>query len=193
MFYLYIKTHNKTGLKYLGKTEQNPYKYPGSGKRWKRHLKKHGKDITTRLLLETDNEKELKETGLFFSKLWNVVESNEWANCKPEEGDGGWSHYNRLGIKHTQETKDKISIKRKGSTRSRESIEKQRLTITGKSRGSYEGYNHEKCSMKVTIYGNTYHSIREACKATGHSKRTIWKRATEISGPAGNIMLPGRI
>jgi hypothetical protein len=31
--YLYKKTHNITGLKYLGKTAQsNPYKYPGSGK-----------------------------------------------------------------------------------------------------------------------------------------------------------------
>jgi hypothetical protein len=141
----------------------------------------------------TESKDELKETGVFFSKLWNIVESKEWANCKPEEGDGGWSHYNRLGIKHTQETKDKISTKRKGSIRSRKSIEKQRLTITGKSRGSYEGYNHEKCSMKVTIYGITYHSISEACKATGHSKRTVWKRATEISGPRRDITPPERI
>lgn len=89
MFCLYIKTHNKTGLKYLGYTTQNPHKYPGSGKRWKPHIKKHGKDISTEILLITEDKEELKQTGLFFSKLWNVVESDEWANFKPEEGSGG--------------------------------------------------------------------------------------------------------
>jgi hypothetical protein len=119
MIYLYVKTHNKTGLKYLGKTEQDPYKYPGSGKRWKRHIKKHGKDITTQILLMTESKDELKETGLFFSKLWNVVESNEWANCKPEEGDGGWNtlygeNNGFFNKKHSEETKSKISAKLKG-------------------------------------------------------------------------------
>jgi hypothetical protein len=39
--YLYVKTHNNTGMKYLGKTTKpDPHKYPGSGKRWTRHLKK---------------------------------------------------------------------------------------------------------------------------------------------------------
>jgi hypothetical protein len=38
--YLYVKTHNKTGLKYLGQTSQkDPHKYPGSGTRWRHHLK----------------------------------------------------------------------------------------------------------------------------------------------------------
>ena len=59
--YLYIKTHNITGLKYLGKTEKDPYRYNGSGKYWKRHLKKYGRDIKTEILLDTDNENELKE------------------------------------------------------------------------------------------------------------------------------------
>lgn len=37
---LYIKTHNKTGLKYFGKTTSNdPYKYKGSGSYWLDHLK----------------------------------------------------------------------------------------------------------------------------------------------------------
>lgn len=49
--YLYMKTHNITGLKYLGKTE-------------------------------------LKETGIFFSKLFDIVKSEEWANLTEEKGDG---------------------------------------------------------------------------------------------------------
>ena len=38
MIYLYKKTHNKTGLKYLGKTiSKDPYTYSGSGVYWTRH------------------------------------------------------------------------------------------------------------------------------------------------------------
>lgn len=101
--YLYVKTHKKTGLKYLGKTiSTNPHKYPGSGTRWTRHIAKHGKDVTTQILLVTESESELKETGLFFSKLWDVVNSNEWANLKPENGDGGWSDSARISSSSTR-------------------------------------------------------------------------------------------
>jgi len=89
--YLYVKTHRKTGLKYLGKTTQDPYLYFGSGIYWTDHLKKHGYDVDTEILLECDNNDEIKRWGLHYSELWNVVESNDWANLKPEEGDGNSS------------------------------------------------------------------------------------------------------
>ncbi len=51
--YLYVKTHNVTGLKYLGKTSRtNPHEYQGSGIYWRSHLKKHGKDCSTEILKE---------------------------------------------------------------------------------------------------------------------------------------------
>lgn len=31
MYKLYLKTHNKTGMKYLGQTKQDPFEYRGSG------------------------------------------------------------------------------------------------------------------------------------------------------------------
>lgn len=86
--YLYVKTHNVTGLKYLGKTEKDPFKYNGSGKYWVRHLKRHGYDIKTEILLVTESKTELKETGIFFSKLFDIVKSEEWANLTEEKGDG---------------------------------------------------------------------------------------------------------
>jgi hypothetical protein len=90
LIYLYVKTHNKSGLKYLGKTTKtDPHKYSGSGKRWLRHLKKHGYDYSTEILLATTDKEELKETGIFFSNLWNIVESDDWANLREEAGDGG--------------------------------------------------------------------------------------------------------
>lgn len=88
--YLYVKTHNKTGLKYLGKTSQpNPFAYKGSGKYWRLHLKKHGNDVSTEILFESNDNDEIKRVGLYYSHLWNIVDSNDWANLKPESGDGG--------------------------------------------------------------------------------------------------------
>lgn len=87
--FLYLKTHNKTGLKYLGKTTQDPYNYLGSGKRWRYHLKKHGNDITTSILLESEDAKEIAHWGSYYSKLWNIVDDQSFANMRPESGDGG--------------------------------------------------------------------------------------------------------
>lgn len=85
--YLYVKTHNKTGLKYLGKTKAlDPFKYPGSGTRWQHHLKVHGKDISTTILKECNTKEEVAYWGLYYSELWDVVNSPSWANLIPENG-----------------------------------------------------------------------------------------------------------
>lgn len=89
MIYLYIKTHRKTGLKYLGKTSRDPYTYQGSGTRWLNHIKKHGYEVDTEILKECKDNDELSQWGLYYSNLLNVVESNKWANLKPELGEGG--------------------------------------------------------------------------------------------------------
>ena len=118
--YLYVKTHNKTGLKYLGKTISiDPHLYQGSGTVWRRHIKKHGYDVTTEILLKTNDPKELKEVGIYYSNLWNIVESKDFANIVPEMGDGGamlWSAESRQklsntnkGRTYTNETKKKYS------------------------------------------------------------------------------------
>lgn len=87
--YLYIKTHKQTGLKYFGKTTQDPIKYQGSGTYWKRHLKIHGYDVTTEILGFYDNEKECKECAIKFSVENDIVNSKEWANLKIEKIEGG--------------------------------------------------------------------------------------------------------
>jgi ribosomal protein L37AE/L43A len=92
--YLYIKQHNVTKLKYFGKTTNNPYTYNGSGKYWKRHIHKHGLDISTLYVYEFSDINECSEFALNFSSINNIVESNEWANMKPENGsDGGDNSY----------------------------------------------------------------------------------------------------
>jgi hypothetical protein len=103
--YLYIKKHKITGLKYLGITSQeDPHKYTGSGKRWLRHLKKHGYEYTTDILLATENKKDIERTGLFFSMLWNIVKSSDWANLTEERGNGG-----DMGFSGLASTREKMS------------------------------------------------------------------------------------
>ena len=87
--YLYVKTHNKTGLKYLGKTtSKDPHKYRGSGADWKIHLKEHGINYITEILKECQSKEELNQWGRYYSDLWDVVNSSNWANRIPETGGG---------------------------------------------------------------------------------------------------------
>ena len=163
MYYLYVKTHNITGLKYLGMTTSNNVEvYKGSGKYWRRHIRKHGYDVTTEVLLETESHDELKETGVFFSKLWGIVKSSEWANCKLEEGEGGWSHVNVLGGRpHREESKRKMSVAKQGmydgdknpffgKTHSQVSIDK----ITAASRKNSKKVYEDR--MKAGNHPNSY-------------------------------------
>ena len=89
--FLYIKQHKVTGLKYFGKTtKKDPVAYLGSGKHWKRHIKKHGEHIETLWYQLFTDEQEMVEYALRFSKDNNIVKSQEWANLKEENGlDGG--------------------------------------------------------------------------------------------------------
>ena len=93
---LYIATHNKTGLKYFGKTTRHLLKedlqkqYHGSGTFWRNHLKKYGDEVTMEVY-GVYNEDEVKEIALKFSKENNIVESKEWANLVNEDGLYGGS------------------------------------------------------------------------------------------------------
>lgn len=88
------KTHRKTGLRYLGQTSQDPFKYPGSGVDWISHLKEFGDDVETAIILQTLDRRERNNLGRFYSKLWNIVSGVDdygnkiWANKMPETGGG---------------------------------------------------------------------------------------------------------
>jgi hypothetical protein len=84
--FLYIKQHKVTGKLYFGKTIRNPEKYKGSGVHWKAHIKKHGKDTETLWYCLYNDEESIKDAALQFSKLWNIVDSQEWLNLIEEDG-----------------------------------------------------------------------------------------------------------
>lgn len=106
--YLMIKTHKHTKMKYLcKKTTDNIdtcYTYKGSGKYWLRHLAIHGTDITTVIVEVCDTKEELTQKGIQWSKMLNVVDSEEYANLVEERGDGGPT---MLGRQITKEQKIK--------------------------------------------------------------------------------------
>jgi hypothetical protein len=90
IYYLYVKTHRITGLNYLGYTSKlDPHKYTGSGTRWNLHLQKHGYLYDTKILHRCISKSAIRAWGLFYSRLWSVVNSKKWANLKEENGDGG--------------------------------------------------------------------------------------------------------
>ena len=94
--YLYIKISPK-GLFYLGRFQSRKrkdltvYTYKGSGYRWVRHLKKHrvkNTDIQTIILYESYDFDEIKMLGSYYSKLFDVVNNDVWANLVKESGLG---------------------------------------------------------------------------------------------------------
>lgn len=87
--YLYVKTHNVTGLKYFGKTTSNRNRYRGSGYHWVRHIAKHGYDVTTEIVGYFIDQDECMKFALEFSNRHNIVKSPEWANLMLENGLSG--------------------------------------------------------------------------------------------------------
>jgi hypothetical protein len=159
MIYLYVKTHNKTGLKYLGKTTNKfPHLYKGSGKYWRLHCKKHGYDVTTEIIFQSQLQEDIKEKGLYYSKKWDIVNSDNWANLKEECGDGGGI----IGSKRSEETKLKSSLSQKGKPRNQifnitGLIEAKKIKITCKyccrsyDLGNHGKYHGEKCKMNPNV------------------------------------------
>lgn len=129
MIYLYVKTHQLTGLKYLGKTiSKDPYAYKGSGKVWRSHCKKYGYIYNTEILFQSDNKDCIREKGIYYSQLWNIVESKEWANLKQEECDGGYC---------SNSITPEANAKRSASLKGRVITDEHRKKLSDANKGKY--------------------------------------------------------
>jgi hypothetical protein len=132
MIYLYVKTHNKTGLKYFGKTtKKDPYKYKGSGIYWRKHLKAHGYDFTTEIVGTFEDANQCEKFALDFSAKYNICDSEEWANLKEENGLDG----SPKGVKFSEEHKGKIRQSRIGKCYNDfDTLTRQKMSIAAKRR-----------------------------------------------------------
>lgn len=150
--YLYVKTHNITGLKYFGKTVKDPIKYKGSGKRWINHIQKHGYDVTTEIVGYYTDRCECENAALQFSKQNNIVESIEWANLCLENGSDGGARINNnftvwSKLPKSVETKKKISQSLKGK---------------------------KNKSIPVTVKGTYFDSMADAARHFGVVEQSIY-------------------
>ena len=135
IYYLYIKTHNKTGLKYLGQTKRNPHTYLGSGTTWTTHLRSNGNNVTTTILLSTTSVAARNYWGRYYSNLYKVTTAMDdygnriWANRIPETGAGG----GRKQGSYTLEERKRISERQSGENNTAK---------TPESRAKRSGNNH---------------------------------------------------
>ena len=145
IYYLYIKTHKITGLKYLGQTSKDPYKYSGSGIDWIHHLKLFGNDLDTEILLQTEHKEQRNYWGRYYSRLQNIVTAADdfgnkiWANRIPETGGGGTpsddtkkklrsSQIGRKKPLRTEEHRKNLSVSAKGIPKPRSEEHQSSLT-----------------------------------------------------------------
>lgn len=175
--YLYIKTHNDTGLKYFGKTtKDDPCAYKGSGKHWLAHIKKHGNKVMTEILGYYENKEDCMSAAELFSTENNIVESLEWANIIAENGlDGG--HIEREYNPMSDETKQKLSEAMKGK-------EPWNKGIQGSTKGNTQPRSEE-----------TKQKLSESLKGKQRTQESIEKTAAALRGrkrPEASKWLSGR-
>ena len=167
-FKLYVKTHSTTGLKYLGFTaKDDPHKYPGSGFHWRKHLKCHGKKYTTDIILETDDLQMIRDQGIYYSQLWDVVKSANWANEKPESGPG---------VIHSPEMiRKQLETKRRNGTLNSNTPESISKANASRALLDQDVVNSKRIATRVkngTLNSNTPESIAKA-KASKEARGLI--------------------
>ena len=140
---LLVMSHTVTGLKYFCKTShlKDLYNYKGSGLRWKRHLKKHGKDITVGIMGFYTDYQRCRDAALKFSQENDIVNSDAWANLVLENGTDGalnGSDNPFYGKTHTPEMIEHLRLQKigksvnKGAYRSPENRAKISASLKGR-------------------------------------------------------------
>lgn len=120
--FLYLKRHKDTKLLYFGKTVRtDPIKYNGSGKYWKNHLKKYGKNVETIWYKKFYDIYELIDFALAFSEIFDITNSELFANLCEENGLNGGDP-GKIAT-----TKTALALK--GRKRPQKSIDKQKKTL----------------------------------------------------------------
>lgn len=92
--HLYEKTHNDTGLKYFGRTVEDPATYRGSGAYWTRHLDEYGDNVTTRVIGTFTNSAELTAAAQQYTSEHEITTNPKYANLLGEDGGTageGWT------------------------------------------------------------------------------------------------------
>jgi hypothetical protein len=187
-YYLYKKVHRKTNLHYLGFTRKDPFKYKGSGIYWLSHLKRHGNDVDTVVLFETEDYQSLCNQGKYYSEIWSVVQSPLYANLKPEYGEGG-------GVPGMNKNRKRPDEHKEAMKRGWQRIKEEGYAPWNKGKKGI--YRSGKPVIIVSPQGQEYHydRLKDGCKELGltythmssvnSGKKSDWKGWTVRSVNTG--------
>ena len=183
--YLCIKQHSVTKKLYFCKTTKDHdamLKYKGSGDRWLSHLNKHrNEEIETIWYCLFYDREEIEKFSLTCSNLWNIVESDEWANIIPENGLTGFPaglSFSTLHTQHLSEAKqgrtweeiygeEGAALKRKQNSKPKGAMkESQRKNISEAKKGMNAPHNWNKKSRQ---------KVRDKLLGIIRTKKTIQK------------------
>jgi hypothetical protein len=136
--HLYVKYHPIKNLLYFGTTEEsNPIIYLGSGKHWKRHLKKYGKELVQTLCIWTFNyQSDLTRFALEFSEDNDIVASKIWANEIIENGLSGIPKGTKRSIEYRKKCSAAAIKREQNKTSEQRTIWRKNITPEQKAEES---------------------------------------------------------
>lgn len=206
IYYLMVKTHNITGLKYLCQTKRkDPLKYFGSGKEWVKHLECYGKTIHTDIILKTKDKQVLNDTGRYYSVLWKITTAMDnfgnkiWANVIAETGGGPGRAGHHVGENNPMYGKKRNDLSSPNSPNKQEYRREQNRVATKKlwshpahiksmstlrrEKWTDPAYikkmkERPKTTKRVVINGVEYESLVMAGMTLGLDQSTISKRCS---------------
>lgn len=176
-YFLLLKTHKCTKLKYLcfhHGTIHSCYTYNGSGSYWTSHLSKHGKDITTEIILESDNKDDISCKGIQLSYEWNIVQSKEYANLTIEDAQTTAEPLQRPEVRRKRLQSFKDRIKKHGLTDCEKLAKQKNVKLMHTPEVRKKAANSLRARIKS---GNL--TYKERKRGTNQSKRIREKGFTE--------------
>jgi len=162
--------------------------YTGSGTLWRRICKKYGKE-NIKTLWVSDwyfTPQEIQQVALHFSKENQIVESDKWANMKPEDGlDGGIQSDKTIqqiaskntGQKRTPEQNEAKSKRQRGTKKSQEWLDKRVGSKYKKHKLEWEFIGEKHWNFDKTIYIFEHKDTGEILKTTKNDFRKKFPRS----------------
>jgi hypothetical protein len=155
-------------------------KYSGSGVRWKKRIKKYGKENVKTLWVSDwyHCPHEIQEVALHFSKENMIVESDRWANIKPENGlDGG---------AQPPEITQRIANNNRGKKLSQERCDQ--IGTASLKRWADKEYRDRLCAVQKTSHNTTQmkakkSAVAKVCQNTLEAKK---RRSKQVGSNASN-------
>lgn len=154
IFYVYLITNKINSKQYVGskvcyKKDPHSDNYMGSSDYLKNDYKIFGKENFVKKIISTDykNEVDMLEAETFYILKYNTLEPNGYNRFLPNQRKG----FHTNGIKHTDETKRKISESSRGKKRKPLTEEHKKKISEKNKRGMLGKHQSEEAKEKIRL------------------------------------------